>query len=245
MNADAAVFKPMNAQAAVFKPMGLDPMWSPGWTSWTAPECGSWLRADVRDMESTAAPSERCSRSTSLGSETDGFNSSRRTSSWTLEDIPPPPGLERPPQAKTTAMMRNIPTEYTRTMLLELLDDHGFHGSYDMVYLPIDFGSGVGFGYAFVNFVSNAEAVRFKEHFQDFNDWACPAEKLCDVDWSEPHQGLQAHIARYRNSPVMHEAVADECKPVMFENGQRIPFPEPTKNIRAPRVRARKNDVIG
>lgn len=248
----------MNAEAAVFKPMAFDGVWWPGWSSWTAPECGPWLRGDFDDMESTAATSERCShRTTSLGSEMDGVYSSSRTSSWTaavsshcevrysrsaedLEDIPPPPGLERPRPAKTTVMMRNIPTEYTRAMLLELLDDHGFHGCYDLVYLPMDFGSGIGFGYAFVNFVLNAEAERFKQHFQNFTGWACPGDRMCDVDWSDPHQGLEAHIARYRNSPVMHEAVADECKPVVFENGRRVAFPAPTKNPRAPRVRSRR-----
>merc|ERR1712137_777482 len=37
-------------------------------------------------------------------------------------------------QRRTTAMMRNIPSGYTRADLLELLDKHGFLESYDLLY---------------------------------------------------------------------------------------------------------------
>ena len=40
------------------------------------------------------------------------------------------------------------------------------------------------------------------------------------MNWSHPYQGLDAHIERYRNSPVMHEDVPDEYKPM---SGPRIP----------------------
>eukprot|EP00439_Symbiodinium_sp_Y106_P038344 s1688_g4.t1 len=39
----------------------------------------------------------------------------------------------------------------------------------------------------------------------------------------------QAHVERYRNSPVMHRSVPDEYKPVIFKNGVRKKFPRPTK----------------
>mmetsp|Transcript_29695 Transcript_29695/g.84989 ORF Transcript_29695/g.84989 Transcript_29695/m.84989 type:complete len:384 (+) Transcript_29695:53-1204(+) len=140
---------------------------------------------------------------------------------------------------KTTVMMRNIPNDYTREMLLKLLDKEGFLGSYDLVYLPIDYHSKVGFGYAFINLVTTAEAERFRAHFTDFAKWDVVSQKVCEVCWSSVLQGVQAHVDRYRNSPVMHEAVRDEFKPVLFENGKRIPFPGPTKSIRAPRARRR------
>ena len=40
---------------------------------------------------------------------------------------------------RTTVMLRNIPNNYTREMFLALLDDNGFAGRYDFVYLPCDF----------------------------------------------------------------------------------------------------------
>jgi len=154
---------------------------------------------------------------------------------WDLEG----PSCGIPDSEKTTVMMRNIPNDYTRTMLLKLLDTQGFGGKYDLVYLPIDYHSKVGFGYAFINLISPAEAERFRKHFTDFSKWNVVSQKVCEVCWSSVLQGVQAHIDRYRNSPVMHEAVRDEFKPVLFENGVRISFPKPTKSIRAPRARRR------
>merc|ERR1712226_203470 len=96
---------------------------------------------------------------------------------------------------------------------------------------------GAGFGYAFVNFATHDAAVRAKRHFQGYCQWSVPSQKVCEVVWSGPVQGLPAHTERYRNSPVMHDSVPDEYKPVVFVNGNRVPFPPPTKRIRPPRVR--------
>jgi len=141
--------------------------------------------------------------------------------------------------AQTTLMLRNLPNNYTRGMLLELIDAEGFAGTYDFVYLPIDFNSQAGLGYAFVNLLSPIAAQRFWKHFDGFARWALPSEKVCLLNWSSPHQGLAAHIERYRNSPVMHEAVPDQCKPMIFADAVRIPFPPPTKQLKAPRNRLR------
>lgn len=141
-------------------------------------------------------------------------------------------------QDRTTVMLRNLPNQYTRTMLLNLIDSGGFAALYDFVNLPVDFKSGSSLGYAFVNFVNTEVAKRFQQKFDGFSDWIIPSRKVCGVTWSGPHQGLQAHIERYRNSPVMHESVSDTYKPIIFKDGQRIPFPPPTRKLRAPRVRA-------
>jgi len=138
---------------------------------------------------------------------------------------------------RTTVMIRNLPNNYTRVMLQEMLDNEGFAGVFDFLYLPTDFRNLAGFGYAFVNFTRHADAIRAKQHFQDFNRWKVPSRKVCDVVWSGSHQGLRAHVERYRNSPVMHENVPDEYKPVIFSNGVRAAFPPPTKTIRPPRMR--------
>lgn len=143
-------------------------------------------------------------------------------------------------EEKTTVMIRNIPNSYSRQMLLDLLDNQGFRGNYNLLYLPIDFNTNAGFGYAFVNFVDTEAAERFMIYMQGFCDWAMPSEKVCDVTWSTAHQGLDCHIERYRNSPMMHHSVPDELKPVVFVNGERVPFPAPTKKPRAPRIRRRQ-----
>jgi len=135
-------------------------------------------------------------------------------------------------ERRMTLMLRNLPNDYTRDMLLDLLDCHGFAGAYDFIYLPIDFNRLAGLGYAFVNCVSPALADRMKEQLQGFDQWCVSSQKVCDVCWGDPLQGLEAHIERYRNSPVMHQSVPDEYKPAMFVNGVRSAFPSPTKRIR-------------
>jgi hypothetical protein len=137
---------------------------------------------------------------------------------------------------RTTLMLRNLPKSFTRTDLLRILDEEGFQGSYCFIYVPTDFKRFAGFGYAFVAFHCHSEAVRAKAHFQGYS-WGAECEQSCDVAWSGPVQGREQHVERYRNSPVMHESVPDEYKPAVFEHGQRIPFPAPTKAIRPPRLR--------
>jgi len=141
--------------------------------------------------------------------------------------------------AETTIMMRNIPNSYTREKLLLLLDGHGFACHYDLVYLPIDFTSRSGLGYAFINFTTPQDAKRFRDIFHGFDDWGVFSEKACDAHGSATHQGLDANIERYRNSPMMHESVPDEFRPVTFKDGVRVPFPPPTRRLRAPDLRRR------
>jgi len=138
------------------------------------------------------------------------------------------------PAGYTTVMLRNIPNRYTREMLVERLNK-GYKGQFDFVYLPIDFGSRSSFGYAFINLVDPEVASRFMKYFQGFGDWVAPSDKVTDVNWSGKRQGLQKQIDRYRNSPMMHPEVPDEFKPVLFEQGRRIEFPEPNQKLRAPK----------
>lgn len=139
---------------------------------------------------------------------------------------------------RSTVMLRNMPNNYTREMLLELIDAMGFEACYDFAYLPIDFKSQAGLGYAFINFINSAEAQRCFDDFEGFSDWKVPSEKVCTVTWGSPYQGFEAHVERYRNSPVMHHSIPDEWKPVLFDSeGLRAAFPPPTKAIKTPKVR--------
>lgn len=150
----------------------------------------------------------------------------------------------QPPSCgKTTCMLKNLPNPYTRENLLDLLDKFGFAGKYSFVYLPMDFKTDANLGYAFVDMVCPEEAELLHERVQGFSDWAPMAfssEKVCEVAWSDALQGLDAHIERYRNSPVMHESVPTSFKPLVFVNGDPVPFPAPTKKIRPPRQWVRK-----
>lgn len=142
-----------------------------------------------------------------------------------------------PLHMRTTVMLRNLPNNYNRAMVLAMLNEAGFEGCYDFLYLPIDFNSHACLGYSFVNLTDPSYAQPFWDKFDGFSQWILPSRKVCRVSWSGPHQGYDAHVARYRNSPVMHASVPDEYKPVLFSGGVRIVFPPPTKVPRAPRVR--------
>jgi hypothetical protein len=134
---------------------------------------------------------------------------------------------------KSTVILRNIPNNFTREAFLGVLDRNGFSGMYDFLYLPIDFNSNANLGYAFINLVS-AEATDAFWNFFDGYTWDCPSEKVCNVVWCGTHQGREAHVNRYRNSPMMHPSVPESARPMLFLNGKQVPFPAPTKTIRPP-----------
>jgi hypothetical protein len=141
---------------------------------------------------------------------------------------------------KTTVMLRNCPNDIRRDDICDILDEQGLGGKYDFVYFPMDFLREAGLGYVFVNFTSHESAMKAFEVMQGYSDWPIPTLKECRVSWGEPIQGLQQNIERYQNSPVMHEDVPEEYKPIVLENGVRVPFPEPTKRIKAPRMKRTK-----
>eukprot|EP00440_Ansanella_granifera_P052560 gb/GFBE01056990.1/.p1 GENE.gb/GFBE01056990.1/~~gb/GFBE01056990.1/.p1 ORF type:complete len:404 (+),score=107.01 gb/GFBE01056990.1/:1-1212(+) len=151
-----------------------------------------------------------------------------------------PQQQKRPANKHTTVMMRNLPNNYTREMLLEMLDGEGFFARYDFLYLPMDFDRHANLGYAFVNLVDGEAASDFWKVFDGFSRWMLPTSKVCQVSWSGPHQGRQAHVDRYKNSPVMHFSVPDEFKPMLFQSGIRQPFPPPSRKLRPPNMRPQK-----
>jgi RNA recognition motif-containing protein len=126
------------------------------------------------------------------------------------------------PCERTTLVLRKLAKNVTRTSLLEMLDTAGMKGSYDFVYLPMDFKKGKVFGYAIVNFITNNSAELASFHFEAAG---------VNVDWSDSHQGFDELIQRYRDSPIMHPSMPETSKPMIFSNGLVAPFPNPTKKV--------------
>lgn len=124
----------------------------------------------------------------------------------------------------TTVVLRQLPKHMSRSALMQVLKVEGFEGSYDFLYLPIDFVKKVCYGFAIINFVDPRTAEMAMTHLR-----SCVS--LSDhlaVEWSDSHQGLDALIERYRNSKVMESDVADSHKPILLSRGCVLPFPEPT-----------------
>jgi hypothetical protein len=148
------------------------------------------------------------------------------------------------PDERTTLLLKNIPHSCTTAMLVEMLNSQGFEGCYNFVYAPTHFRSLTSFGYGFVNLVSFNEAVRMMDTLDGYDGWAGTGIDSMEVCWSMPHQGLDLQIRRFQNSPVMHPSVPDEIKPMIFTDGVRSPFPEPTKQLREPRARRPASETL-
>lgn len=142
------------------------------------------------------------------------------------------------PSEPTTLLVSNLPRAFNRSMLIELLDAERLLIDCDLVYLPVEFKVGIGYGYAFVNFSSHQAACAALEVLDGLtaSSEASLIEGALQACFSSK-QGLNAHIELYRNSPVMHKSVDDEAKPALLRAGARLPFPEPTRRLRAPRAR--------
>ncbi|CAJ1383875.1 unnamed protein product [Effrenium voratum] len=139
-----------------------------------------------------------------------------------------------PEETRTSMMIKNLPSTLSGQALKDLIDNEGFNASYDFLYLPMKFISKQPFGYAFVNLISADLARDFWVHFDGFHLHG----STLAMSWSTDIQGIDQHIARYRNSPVMHPSVPEECKPWLLKDGQPIIFPAPTVRIKAPKCRA-------
>jgi RNA recognition motif-containing protein len=155
----------------------------------------------------------------------------------TAEQIP---RLSEDDPTKTTLVIKNFPAGYTKSMVLELLDVLGFKGFYDFAYLPVDFRTRRSFGYALVNFVTHTDALQFGQLFNGFSLWAVWSANVGIAEWSGAMQGLEKHIERYRDSPMMHNSLPDDVKPSIFKDGERMAFPRPTRPLKMPRE-ARKS----
>ncbi|CAK0909501.1 unnamed protein product [Prorocentrum cordatum] len=133
-------------------------------------------------------------------------------------------------EPSTTAMVHNVPSRVLRDDVLDKLDEMGFTGCYDFVYVPVDFRTGSNRGYAFVNFINEEDTWRFMHVFHGLHHWQCKYLKVCTVSLSRV-RGLAANIEKYRNSAVMRDEVPDKFRPAIFHGGERVPFPGPTREL--------------
>ncbi|MBA0757171.1 hypothetical protein Gotri_020282 [Gossypium trilobum] len=158
--------------------------------------------------------------------------------------------------SRTTLMIKNIPNKYTSKMLLAAIDEH-CRGTYDFIYLPIDFkaSNSIGplsifhprhsdtclnkcnVGYAFINMIDPQHIVPFYKAFNG-NKWEkFNSEKVASIAFARI-QGKAALITHFQNSSLMNED--KRCRPILFHTngpnaGDQEPFPMGT-NIR-PRPR--------
>lgn len=143
-------------------------------------------------------------------------------------------------ETRTTVMLRHLPQDLSRDQLVKILENAGFKGKFNFLYLPRHFASHGNLGYAFVNVTTPDVLPDFWAALNGFRKWPVVWKRPCKVSWSAPFQGIEEHMERYRNSRLLHPSVQDEIRPILLNDGVRVDFPPPTRPLRAPRVRSPK-----
>ncbi|KAK7316863.1 hypothetical protein RJT34_00626 [Clitoria ternatea] len=143
---------------------------------------------------------------------------------------------------RTTLMIKNIPNKYTSKMLLAAIDEQ-CRGTYDFLYLPIDFKNKCNVGYAFINMIDPGQIIPFHKAFNGKKWEKFNSEKVAVLAYARI-QGKSALIAHFQNSSLMNED--KRCRPILFHTdgpnaGDPEPFPLGT-NIR---VRPGKSRISG
>mmetsp|Transcript_58983 Transcript_58983/g.140836 ORF Transcript_58983/g.140836 Transcript_58983/m.140836 type:complete len:361 (+) Transcript_58983:200-1282(+) len=137
--------------------------------------------------------------------------------------------------APTTLIVENLPSELTQSRLLEVLDDWGFCGYYDFVFLPVNLRTGRSQRHALINVTRHSVGLALADRLHGFCDWGVgDGSRRCEANWSLPTQGLAELVENHRNHAAMHELVEGSLKPMLFTDGWQVPFPAPTRWIRNP-----------
>merc|ERR1719281_2096190 len=100
-------------------------------------------------------------------------------------------------------MIRNVPCRVTQAVVLEVIDEKGFAGTYNFLYLPSagrpTLADHRGLGYGFINFRHWEDASRFARAFADFQFPKGRSEKRLEI--SPAHiQGLQDNLRFFKRA---------------------------------------------
>ncbi|KAF8089077.1 hypothetical protein N665_0518s0003 [Sinapis alba] len=135
--------------------------------------------------------------------------------------------------SRTTLMIKNIPNKYTSKMLLAAIDEKN-QGTYNFLYLPIDFKNKCNVGYAFINMLSPDLIIPFYEAFNGKKWEKFNSEKVASLAYARI-QGKTALIAHFQNSSLMNEDM--RCRPIIFDtpnnnsDSTELVIAKETKNV--------------
>ncbi|KAJ0440561.1 putative RNA recognition motif domain, mei2/Mei2-like RNA recognition [Helianthus annuus] len=128
--------------------------------------------------------------------------------------------------SRTTLMIRNIPNKYSSAMLLAAINEHN-QGTYDFIYLPLDFKNKCNMGYAFINMTDPLQIVPFYKSINGKKWEKFHSGKVACLAYARI-QGKQALIANFQESSLMNQDKC--CHPILFTTdgpnaGNQEPFP--------------------
>ncbi|PNX74159.1 protein MEI2-like 4-like, partial [Trifolium pratense] len=127
---------------------------------------------------------------------------------------------------RTTLMIKNIPNKYTSKKLQDTINER-HKGTYDFLYLPIDFKNNCNVGYAFINMTSPSSIVPLYEVFNGKKWELFNSEKVAALAYARI-QGKAALIAHFQHSSLMN--MDEDCRPILINTdgpnaGEQVPFP--------------------
>ncbi|KAF8724882.1 hypothetical protein HU200_020718 [Digitaria exilis] len=97
--------------------------------------------------------------------------------------------------SRTTLMIKNIPNKYNCKLLLAVIDEN-HRGTYDFIYLPIDFKNKCNVGYAFINMTDPQHIIPFYKTFNGKKWEKFNSEKVASLAYGRI-QGRNALIAHF------------------------------------------------
>jgi len=127
------------------------------------------------------------------------------------------------PRGLTTLMVRNVPVMYTQQLLLKEWRNDGI---YDFLYLPRSSVGQTNLSFAFINFVSEAHALAFKEKWHKQRMARFTARKPLNISFADV-QGLRANILQVTRKRVV-SSEAPRNQPHIVVNGR---FMEPQEAL--------------
>nr|XP_017254543.1 PREDICTED: protein MEI2-like 4 isoform X2 [Daucus carota subsp. sativus] len=169
---------------------------------------------------SFCSPKERTRNLSNCRSEADSSHSDKMKYELDIDRV------MRGEETRTTLMIKNIPNKYTSKMLLATIDEQ-HRGTYDFIYLPIDFKNKCNMGYAFINMIDTTQIVPFYKTFNGKKWEKFNSGKVASITYARI-QGKAALIAHFQNSSLMNED--KRCRPILFctegpNAGDQEPFP--------------------
>lgn len=120
---------------------------------------------------------------------------------------------------KTTLMIRNVPLMYTQELLMQ---EWPADGAYDFLYLPRTCTGQTNLSFAFINFISEANAMAFREMWQKRRLANFSSRKPLNISYADV-QGLEANLAQIRVKRARRANVR-QCVPVVVLGGREVEF---------------------
>lgn len=134
-------------------------------------------------------------------------NGSTMTTPQTVVKLKIEQGLD----VRTTVMLRNIPNKLSIWQLKDIID-RSAHGTYDFMYLRMDFTKMTNVGYAFINFIDPEFILGLVADVVG-KPWVGRSIRTAEISYATI-QGLDCLIEKFRNSAVMIEA--PDYRPKLF-----------------------------